>query len=72
MFVYYSHPQVLVLSHEEATQVEQLPYLGVMLAPAPVLEFYGRCANRDPPCHRHHAVFHWWQDFQNIHNNIFS
>ena len=65
-------PQALVLTHEDATVVEQFPYMGVMLAPTPVLEFYGRCATRDPPCHKNDAVFYWWQDFQNSRNNIFT
>ena len=58
----YFDPQALVLSHEGATRVEQMPYLAVMLAPTPVLDFYGRCATRDPPCHKNDAVFYWWQD----------
>ena len=54
--------QALVLTHEGASPVEKLPYLGVMLAPTPVLEFYGRCATRKPPCHKNDAVFYWWKD----------
>ena len=68
----YLDPQALVLTHEGATQVEQLPYLGVMLAPTPVLDFYGRCATRQPPCNKNDAVFYWWQDPQNFANRIFS
>ena len=41
---------------------DQFPYLEVMLAPAPALEFYGRCATREPPCPKFEAVFHWWKD----------
>ena len=68
----YLDPQALVLTHEGASQVEQLPYLGVMLAPTPALEFYGRCATRDPPCHKNDAVFYWWQDPLKISKPNFS
>ena len=68
VFLEYLDPQALVLTHEGASKVEQLPYLGVMLSPTPVLDFYGRCATRDPPCHKNHAVFYWWQDPQTSHN----
>ena len=60
VFLGYLDPQALVLTHEGASEVEQLPYLGVILAPTPVLEFYGRCATRDPPCHKNDAVCYWW------------
>ena len=62
MFPEYLDPQALVLTHENASEVEKMPYLSIMLAPAPVLEFYCRCATRSPPCDKNHAVFHWWQD----------
>ena len=71
VFLQYLDHQALVLTHEGASQVEQLPYLSVMLAPIPVLDFYGRCATRDPPCHKNHAVFYWWQDSQNFCSDIF-
>ena len=58
-FLEYMNHQALVLTHEGASPVEKLPYLGVMLAPTPVLEFYGRCATRNPPCHKNDAVFYW-------------
>ena len=35
VFLEYLDPQALVLSHEGASPVEQLPHLGVMLAPTP-------------------------------------
>ena len=54
--------QVLVLSHEDATRTEQLPYLRVRLRPMQVLDFFGRAANRDPPCHTHHCVWYWWKE----------
>ena len=61
--------QALVLTHEGASDTEKFPYLSVMLKPLQVLEFYGRCATRDPPCPKSEAVFHWWKDlgqFRNI------
>ena len=61
----------MVLTHEGATKVEQVPYLGVLLAPTPVLDFFGRCATRNPPCHKNDAVFYWWQDPQTFLNHIF-
>ena len=54
--------QVLVLSHEDATRTEQLPYLRVRLRPIPVLDFFGRAAKRDPPCHPRHCVWYWWKE----------
>ena len=71
VLVEYLRPQALVLPHEGASDTEKLPYLGVMLAPTPVLEFYGRCATRDPPCHKNDAVFYWWQDAHKSRNDIF-
>ena len=50
----------MVLTHEGASKVEQVPYLGVLLAPTPVLDFFGRCATRNPPCHKNDAVCYWW------------
>ena len=61
----------MVLTHEGATKVEQVPYLGVLLAPTPVLDFFGRCATRNPPCHKNDAVFYWWQDPQKSRNQNF-
>ena len=54
--------QVLVLSHEDATRTEQLPYLRVRMRPMQVLEFLGRAARRDPPCETQHCVFWWWKE----------
>ena len=54
--------QALVLTHEDASDIEKFPYLSVMLRPLQVVEFYGRCATRDPPCRKSEAVFHWWKD----------
>ena len=71
VFLEYLDSQALVLTHENASQTEQLPYLGVLLAPTPVLNFYGRCATRNPPCHKNDAVFYWWQDLHKICNDIF-
>ena len=60
--------QALVLTHEEATDIEKFPYLAVMLRPLQVLEFYGRCATRDPVCLKSEAVFHWWKDSPKLGN----
>ena len=54
--------QALVLTYEDASEVEKFPYLSVMLQPLQVLEFYGRWATRFPSCPKSHAVFHWWKD----------
>ena len=61
-FGFHGFHQALVLTHEEASATEKFPYLSVMLRPMQVLEFYGRCATRDPVCPEFEVVFHWWKD----------
>ena len=54
-------PKVLVLSHEDASRTEQLPYMAARCAPVQVVEFFGRAAKRSPPCRPHECVFNWWK-----------
>ena len=54
--------QVLVLTHEDAGLTEQLPYMAARCSPIQVVEFFGRSANRDPPCESQHCVFNWWKE----------
>ena len=68
------HSQVSVLSHEDASVTEQLPYMASRCAPVQVLEFFGRAAKRRPPRKPHECVFNWWKDrcdFQLPHPNAF-
>ena len=41
--------QVMVLSHEDATVTEQMPYMAIRCQPMQVVEFWGRAAKRAPP-----------------------
>ena len=54
--------QVLVLTHEDATWTEQLPYMAARCAPVQVVECFGRAARREPKCSTEHCVFNWWEE----------
>ena len=54
--------QVLVLTHEDATWTEQLPYMASRCAPVQVVECFGRAARREPPCPTEECVFNWWKE----------
>ena len=54
--------EALVLTHEDATIEEKLPYLAQRLQPLTILECFGRARTRHPPCPAEQAVFHWWKD----------
>ena len=55
-------PDVLVLTHEWATQEEQVPYMQQMWHPVPVLNLYGRSAAAEPAVIKGHAVWYGWKD----------
>ena len=59
--------QVLVLTHEDATYTEQLPYMAARCAPVQVIECFGRAAKRDPPCRTEECVFNWWKELSLMH-----
>ena len=59
---YCIHPEVLVLTHEDASVTEQLPYMAARCAPVQVMEFHGRAAKRQPACKPEESVFYWWKD----------
>ena len=50
-----------MLSHEDASRTEKMPYMAARCAPVQVVEFFGRAAKRCPPCHPHECVFNWWK-----------
>lgn len=54
--------KVMVITHEDASEEETMPYLGTRLFPMVVKEFFGRAAKREPPCKAQHCVWHWWKD----------
>ena len=54
--------QALVLTHEEEAEEATLPYASIVFRPLVALEMVGRCANREPACHPHHAVYYFWKD----------
>ena len=54
--------QVMVLTHEDATEEEKMPYMAVRCHPMVVKEFYGRAAKRDPPCPASECIWWWWKD----------
>ena len=58
--------QVLVLTHEDATWTEQLPYMAARCAPVQVLECFGRAAKRKSPCGTEECVFNWWKDLSGV------
>ena len=51
-----------MLTHEDATWTEQLPYMAARCAPVQVVECFGRAARRSPPCATEHCVFNWWKE----------
>ena len=53
---------ILKLTHELATDEEQVPYLASVLSPAPVLEVFGRAADCEPQVARRRAVWWGWQN----------
>ncbi len=59
--VWLNITEVCVLTHEDATAVEQFPYLSLRARPLEVIEFWGRASKRSPPCPTDHCVFNWWQ-----------
>ena len=59
--------QVLVLTHEDATWTEQMPYMAARCAPVQVVECYGRAAKRDPPCKPEECVCNWWKELSGVH-----
>ena len=54
--------QVMVLTHEDATDEEKMPYLAIRCHPLVVKEFFGRAAKRDPPCPPSDCIWWWWKD----------
>lgn len=54
--------QVLVVTHEGASDIERVPYLASVFAPAVPLWVYGRPAAERPACGRDTAVWHAWED----------
>ena len=54
--------QVMVLTHEDATDEEKMPYLAVRCAPLVVKEFFGRAAKRNPPCPVAECIWWWWKE----------
>ena len=59
--------QVLVLTPEDATWTEQMPYMAARCAPVQVLECYARAAKRDPPCRPEECVYNWWKELSGVH-----
>ncbi len=55
--------EVLVLTHNQATVQEWLPYHSIRLFPAPVLELYGRTAVEAPRVPKDQSVWFFWKDF---------
>lgn len=53
----------MVLTHEDATDEEKMPYLAIRCHPMVVKEFFGRAAKREPPCHPSECIWWWWKDF---------
>lgn len=54
--------QVMVLTHEDASDEEKMPYLAIRCHPLVVKEFFGRAAKRDPPCPASDCIWWWWKD----------
>jgi len=57
-----SHGQVMVLTHEDASPEEKLPYMALRCHPLVVKEFFGRAAKRNPPCKPEECIWWWWKD----------
>jgi len=53
--------KVIVLQHERADDVQQLPYLSTRFRGVPIREMLGRCAKLSPECKMQHAVFYGWR-----------
>ena len=51
-----------MVTHEDATLIETMPYHMTRLRPLAPVEFYGRAKKRDPPCPAEHCLWHWWKD----------
>ena len=63
--------QVLVLSHEDASREEWLPYASQEFAPARPLVLFGRAAKQAPAVAAKHAVRSFWEDsnaYRIVHN----
>ena len=54
--------QVLVLTHEDASREEWLPYASQEFAPARPLVLFGRAAKQAPAVAAKHAVRSFWED----------
>ena len=54
--------EVMVLTHEDATDEEKMPYMAIRCHPMVVKEFFGRAARRDPPCPVSDCIWWWWKD----------
>ena len=55
-------PQVMVLTHEDASPEEKMPYMAYRCHPMVVKEFFGRAAKREPPCPPSDCIWWWWKD----------
>jgi len=53
--------KVIVLQHERADAVQQLPYLSTRFRGVPIREMLGRCAKLSPECKMQEAVFYGWR-----------
>ena len=52
----------MVLTHEDASDEEKMPYLAFRCHPLVVKEFYGRACKRQPPCPPSDCIWWWWKD----------
>ena len=52
----------MVLTHEDASEEEKMPYMAIRCHPVVVKEFFGRAAKRDPPCPAADCIWWWWKD----------
>ena len=52
-----------MVTHEDASMMETMPYHGIRLAPLCPVEFYGRAKKRDPPCSAEHCLWFWWKEW---------
>ena len=60
----------MVLTHEDATDEEKMPYLAIRCHPLVVKEFFGRAAKREPPCPAAEDIWWGWKD--SPHESILS